>query len=105
MEQINTAVLESDKKHWSDEEECIKSNRPLKLALSMIKHTPTWLIMFLMYPVVFFYYLFVPRAREDAKLYQYMLRDFVSLFLGRLFEAQNAMKMLRLPYQKFPTPS
>ncbi|MCR4734182.1 MAG: hypothetical protein K5829_04135 [Treponema sp.] len=72
----NLAALQSDHKHWSDEEECIKSNKPLKLALMCIKHIPAWLIMFLMYPIVFGYYLFAPRARKDALLYQHMLKEY-----------------------------
>lgn len=72
----NIAGIESDHKHWSDEKEVIKSNRPLKLALMCIKHTPTWFMMFIMYPIVFGYYLFAGRARKDALLYQHILKEY-----------------------------
>lgn len=81
------SVLETDQKHWSDEQECIKSNKPLKLALMCIKYTPAWLVMFVMYPVVFGYFVFAPRARKDALLYQHILREYTKGQVPKKFSA------------------
>ena len=61
-------------KHWADEEEVIKTNRPLKLVLQLFKIFPSGFVRFCAYPVSFFYLIFSPRARTEALLYQNHLR-------------------------------
>ena len=63
-------------KHWSEEEEVIKSNRPLKILLLLFKIQPAWLVHTICYPVAFFYVIFSARARESARMYQKQLKQF-----------------------------
>ena len=53
-----------DKLHWADEKEVIHTNIPLKLLVFLFKMLPSFFVLFLAYPVSFFYYLFSKRARE-----------------------------------------
>ena len=62
--------------HWADEAEAIKSNRPLKVLLFLFKIMPAFLVHSLCYPVAFFYLIFSPHARKDARLYQKQLKEF-----------------------------
>ena len=44
--------------HWADEAEAIRSNKPLKLLLFMLKAMPAFLVHAVCYPVAFFYLIF-----------------------------------------------
>lgn len=60
--------------HWADEKEVIKSNKPLKLLLTLFKFLPAWIVRALIYPISFFYLIFSARAREESKTYQKQLK-------------------------------
>ena len=62
--------------HWADEKEAIKTNRPLKLVLLLLKLLPAWLARSAIYPVSFFYYLFSSRARNESYRFQKQLYDY-----------------------------
>ena len=62
--------------HWADEAEAIRSNKPLKLLLFMLKAMPAFLVHAVCYPVAFFYLIFSPHARKDALDYQKQLKEF-----------------------------
>ena len=62
--------------HWADEKEAIKSNIPLKLIIGLFKILPAWLIRILVYPISFFFYIFAPRARVEAKRFQNQLKEY-----------------------------
>lgn len=65
-----------DKTHWSEEKEVIKSNRPLKLVLFLLKKLPSFLVHSICYPVSLFYLIFSTRVRRFARSYQKQLREF-----------------------------
>lgn len=65
-----------DKTHWSEEKEAIKSNRPLKLVLFLLKKLPSFLVHSICYPVSLFYLIFSTRVRRFARSYQKQLREF-----------------------------
>ena len=65
-----------DKLHWADEKEVIHTNIPLKLLVFLFKMLPSFFVLFLAYPVSFFYYLFSKRAREESRTYQKNLKYF-----------------------------
>ena len=62
--------------HWADEAEAIKSNKPLKFLLILFKIMPEFLIHLFCYPVAFFFFLFTPHARYDARNYQKRLKEY-----------------------------
>ena len=62
--------------HWADEAEAIRSNKPLKLLLFMLKAMPAFLVHAVCYPVAFFYLIFSPHARKAALNYQKQLKEF-----------------------------
>lgn len=64
--------------HWSDKKEEVTSNRPLKLVLLMLKHLPAVMVLWLIYPVSFFYLVFSKRARVDARTYQKQLKEYTN---------------------------
>ena len=66
----------SNQKHWTEQKEIIKTNKPLKLLLVLLKHTPGFMVRALIYPVAFFYWIFSPEPRKYAKQYQLQLREF-----------------------------
>lgn len=66
----------SNQSHWTEQKEVIKTNKPLKLLLLLLKHIPGVFVRALIYPVSFFYYVFVKEARKSAEEYQKQLRDF-----------------------------
>lgn len=65
-----------DKTHWSEEKEAIKSSKPLKLVLFLLKRIPSFLVHFICYPVAFFYLIFSSRVRKFARGYQKQLKEF-----------------------------
>ena len=65
-----------DKLHWADEKEVIHTNIPLKILVFLFKMLPSFFVLFLAYPVSFFYYLFSKRAREESRTYQKNLKYF-----------------------------
>lgn len=65
-----------DQIHWADEKEAIKTNRPLKIVLVLLKHLPAWLARSVIYPVSFFYFIFSARARNESYRYQKQLKEF-----------------------------
>ena len=66
----------STKTHWTEHQEVIKTNKPLKLLLVLFKHTPGFMVRSLIYPVTFFYWIFARDARKAAADYQKRLREF-----------------------------
>lgn len=62
--------------HWSDEKEVVRSNKPLKLTLLLLKHLPSACVLWLIYPISFFYLIFSKRARVDARTYQKQLKEY-----------------------------
>lgn len=65
-----------DKTHWTEQQEVIKTNKPLKLLLVLFKYTPGFMVRSLIYPVTFFYWIFAREARTAAIEYQKRLREF-----------------------------
>ena len=68
--------MSNDHTHWADEKEVIKTNKPLKLALILIKFIPGFLVRALIFPIAFFYFLVSKTARECSVEYQKQLREF-----------------------------
>lgn len=64
--------------HWADEKEVIKTNKPLKLVLFIMKFIPGFLVRALVYPISFFYLIFTPRARTEAIRYQKQLKEYTN---------------------------
>ena len=62
--------------HWSERQEVIKTNKPLKFVLILLKFIPGFIVRFFIYPVSFFFFIFAPDARRAAKIYQKQLREF-----------------------------
>jgi len=65
-----------DQMHWADEKEVVKSNKPLKLILGLLKHLPGWVVRLVAYPISFFYFLFSSRARNESYRFQNQLREY-----------------------------
>lgn len=68
--------MNEEHRHWADNKEVIKTNAPLKFLLVLLKYTPGFMVRFLIYPVTFFYFVFVKSARKAAVQYQKQLREF-----------------------------
>lgn len=66
----------SNQSHWTEHQEVIKTNKPLKLVLVLLKFIPGIIVRSLVYPVSFFYWIFSPDARKVAVQYQKRLREF-----------------------------
>jgi len=66
----------SNQSHWSEKQEVIKTNKPLKLLLVLFKYTPGFMVRALIYPVSFFYWIFSPETRRVTTIYQKRLREF-----------------------------
>lgn len=64
--------------HWADKKEVIKTNKPLKFVLILIKYTPRFLLHIIIFPVALFYYFFAKSARKSAIQYQKQLREFTN---------------------------
>lgn len=67
-----------DKTHWSEEKEAIKTNKPLKFSLFLIKSLPSFIVHSFCFPVAFFYFIFSSRIRRFARAYQKQLRKFTN---------------------------
>ena len=67
-----------DKTHWSEEKEAVKTNKPLKFSLFLIKNLPSFIVHSFCYPVAFFFFLFSSRVRRFARTYQKQLREFTN---------------------------
>ena len=67
-----------DKTHWSEEKEAIKTNKPLKIILFLLKSLPSALVHTICYPIAFFYLIFASHARKFARAYQKQLRKFTN---------------------------
>ena len=50
---------DSQNLHWADEKEIINSNRPLIFLLKVMNLVPRWFIYLFVYPVSFFYFIFL----------------------------------------------
>ena len=68
--------MSEDHKHWTDEKEVIKTNKPLKFTLLFLRNVPGVIYRVLIFPVTFFYFIFAKRARKAAVEYQKQLREF-----------------------------
>ena len=64
--------------HWADEQEAIKTNKPLVFSLNIIKFMPRWFSYIIVFPVSFFFFIFSKRARNEAKYYQKVLREYTN---------------------------
>lgn len=64
--------------HWADEQEAIKTNKPLVFSLNIIKFMPRWFSYIIVFPVSFFFFIFSKRARNEAKYYQNVLREYTN---------------------------
>ena len=71
-----TETSQEETTHWSEEKEVIKSNKPLKLVLWLLKIFPSFLVHTICYPVALFYVLFFPQVRKHAREYQKQLREY-----------------------------
>ena len=68
--------MSEEHEHWADKKEVIKTNKPLKFLLLLLKLSPGFMVRLLIYPVTFFYFIFVKSARDAAVQYQRQLREF-----------------------------
>lgn len=68
--------MSEEHRHWADEKEVIKTNKPLKFVLILLKFIPGWLIRFFIFPVSFFFFVFSKNARQAAIEYQKQIREF-----------------------------
>ncbi len=66
----------TEEKHWTKRQEVIKTNKPLKFLLLLLKYMPGVVVRSFTYPVGFFYWIFAPDARKYSKEYQRRLREF-----------------------------
>ena len=67
-----------DKTHWSEEKEAIKTNKPLKIILFLLKKLPAPFVHIVCYPIAFFYMIFSSYARRFARGYQKQLREYTN---------------------------
>lgn len=68
--------MSDEHKHWADAKEVIKTNKPLKFLLLLLKYTPGWMVRSFVFPVSIFYCIFSKNARLTAIEYQKQLREF-----------------------------
>jgi len=80
-----------DKTHWSEEKEAIKTNKPLKIILFLLKKLPSPLVHTVCYPIAFFYLIFNSHARKFARGYQKQLREFTN---GKVPKRISAYKQI-----------
>ena len=80
-----------DKTHWSEEKEAIKTNKPLKIILFLLKSLPSALVHTICYPIAFFYLIFASHARKFARAYQKQLREFTN---GRVPHRISAFRQI-----------
>lgn len=64
--------------HWADNKEVVKSSLPLKFTLLLIKMIPGFILRIVIYLVSFFFFLFTPKARKAARIYQHHLKEFTN---------------------------
>lgn len=69
--------------HWSEEKEVIKTNKPVKFLFKLFQIFPSPVVLFLIYPIAFFYYIFSKRARTECKIYQKNLKTFAKEKLSK----------------------
>lgn len=68
--------MSEDHTHWADEKEVIKTNKPLKFTLLLLKVIPGFMVRSLIFPISVFYWIFAKTARKSAVQYQKQLREF-----------------------------
>lgn len=76
-----TSSLDSqntDEIYWSDKQEVIASNKPLKYLLHLLKYFPRFFVHSLIYPVGFFYYIFAKQGRNQCLNYQKHLYEYTN---------------------------
>ncbi len=61
-------------KHWFEEEEQVKTNRPILFTLWLLKKLPNFLVNMIVIPVSFFFFLFSSLARRSVLDFQRRLR-------------------------------
>ena len=66
----------SDSGHWSNSQEVVKTNRPLKFTLLLIKFLPAFLVHLIVFPVSFFFYLGAKSARKHVLDFQKEMQKF-----------------------------
>ena len=76
-----------DKTHWSEEKEAIKTNRPLKILLFLLKIQPSFLVHTVCYPISLFYLIFNANARRSARLYQKQMKEYTKGKSPRIISA------------------
>lgn len=64
--------------HWADEKEVISSNKPLLFLLKLFKIFPTNVVLLLIYPVGFFFFVFSKRARQESLNFQKVLSEYTN---------------------------
>ena len=88
--------MSEEHKHWAEEKEVIKTNRPLKLLLVLFKYSPGFMVRSLIYPVTFFYYIFNKNARKACQTYQKQLREFTGRKIPPRISAYRQMRSFSL---------
>ena len=64
--------------HWSDSQEVVSTNRPLKLILLFIKHFPAFIVHIMLFPISFFYFLCAKKARIHVENFQKQMRQYTN---------------------------
>ena len=52
--------------HWADEQEAIKTNKPLVFLLNIVKFMPRWFSYMILVPVSVFFIICAKRASNEA---------------------------------------
>lgn len=68
--------MSANVEHWSEQKEVVKSNRPIKFLVFLVKILPFTVLSFLTFFVSFFYYLCSKQARIYCRQYQTQLFAF-----------------------------
>ncbi|MBR4489055.1 hypothetical protein IKP13_00275 [bacterium] len=62
--------------HWSNSQEVVKTNKPLKFTLLLIKFLPAFLVHLIVIPVSFFFFVFAKSARKHVENFQQQMRKY-----------------------------
>lgn len=74
-----------DKLRWNEEKEVVHSSRPIKFLTWLIRILPFWVMGIVTILVSIFYWIFSPRARNEAVRFQRQMRDFTGSRKGVYF--------------------
>lgn len=70
--------MKENELYWADEKEAIKTNKPLKLLLTLFKIFPKPIIRLITYPVAFFFLRHNERIGPESLVYQKNLQEFTN---------------------------